>query len=91
MRVDLHPRLRRRVTKLSAAERDQISDSLRALADGFGRPHLHTGLGIRRLRKDLFECRAGLHWRIVFFAEKGLLTAYDVMTHDEIKAWLRSF
>ena len=91
MRVDLHPRLRRRVTKLSAAERDQISDSLRALADGFGRPHLHTGLGIRRLRKDLFECRAGLHWRIVFFAEKGLLTAYDVLTHDEIKAWLRSF
>ena len=91
MRVDLHPRLRRRAAKLSAADRDQISESLRALADGFGRPHLHTGLGIRRLRKDLFECRAGLRWRIVFFAEKGLLTAYEVMTHDEIKAWLRSF
>ena len=91
MRVDLHPRLRGRVTKLSATDRDQISESLRALADGFGRPHLHAGLGIRRLRKDLFECRAGLRWRIVFFAEKGLLTAYGVMTHDEIKAWLRSF
>ena len=79
------------MAKLSAADRDQISESLRVLADGFGRPHLHTGLGIRRLRKDLFECRTGLHWRIVFFAEKGLLTAYDLMTHDEIKAWLRSF
>ena len=22
---------------------------------------------------------------------KGLLTAYDVMTHGEVKAWLRSF
>jgi len=32
-----------------------------------------------------------LQWRIVFFGEKGLLTAYDVMTHDEIEAWLRSF
>ena len=91
MRIDLHPRLRRRVQKLSVADRDQISESLRALADGFGSPHLHSGLGIRRLRKDLFECRAGLQWRIVFFAEKGRLTAYDVMTHDEIKAWLRSF
>jgi len=61
------------------------------LRDGFGFPHLHSGLGIRRLRKDLFECRAGLHWRIVFLAEKGRLTAYDVMTHDQVKTWLRSF
>ena len=91
MKVDLHPRLRKRVGKLSDDEREQIAESLRALADGFGRPHLHAGIGIRRLRNDLFECRAGLHWRIVIFAEKGLLTAYDVMTHDEIKAWLRSF
>ena len=91
MRIDLHPRLRKRVGKLSEDERGQIAESLRALADGFGRPHLHAGIGIRRLRKDLFECRAGLRWRVVFFAEKGLLTAYDVMTHDEVKAWLRSF
>ena len=91
MRIDLHPRLQKRVKTLSAAERAQIAESLHALADGFGHPHHHSGLGIRRLRKDLFECRAGLQWRIVFFAEKGLLTAYDVMTHDEIKAWLRGF
>ena len=75
---------------MSADERGQIAESLSALSDGFGRPHLHAGIGIRRLRKDLFECRAGLHWRIVFFAEKGLLTAYDVMTHDEVKTWLRN-
>ena len=91
MKIDLHPRLRKRVEKLSGADREQIAESLRALSDGFGRPHLHAGIGIRRLRKDLFECRAGLHWRIVFFAEKGLLTAYAVMTHDEVKAWLRNF
>ena len=91
MRIDLHPRLRKRMEKLGAADRGQIAETLRALSDGFGRPHRHAGLGIRRLRKDLFECRAGLHWRMVFFAEKGLLTAYDVMTRDEVKAWLRSF
>ena len=91
MRIDLHPRFRKRVGKLGDGEREQVAESLRALSEGFGRPHLHAGIGIRRLRKDLFECRAGLHWRVVFFAEKGLLTAYDVMTHDEVKAWLRSF
>lgn len=91
MRIDLHPRLQKRVETLSAANREQIAESLRALGDGFGRPHLHAGIGIRRLRKDLFECRAGLHWQIVFFAGKGRLTAYDVMTHGEVKAWLRNF
>ena len=91
MKIDLHPHLRKRVAKLSAADRELIAACLVALGDGFGNPHLHSGLGIRRLRKDLFECRAGLHWRVVFFAEKAVLTAYDVMTHDEIKAWLRGF
>ncbi len=91
MRIDLHPRFRKSVEKLGAAERNQVADCLAALRDGFGFPHLHSGLGIRRLRKDLFECRAGLHWRIIFFAEKGVLTAYDVMTHDQLRDWLRSF
>ena len=91
MRIDLHPRFRKRVARSSVADREEIADCLCALRDGFGLPHLHSGLGIRRLRKDLFECRAGLHRRIVFFAEKGVITAYDVMTHDQSKAWLRSF
>jgi hypothetical protein len=91
VRIDLHPRFRKRVEKLSLGDRGLVSHGLRALRDGFGLPHLHSGLGIRRLRKDLFECRAGLHWRIVFFAEKGLITAYDVMTHDQLKTWLRNF
>jgi mRNA-degrading endonuclease RelE of RelBE toxin-antitoxin system len=91
VRVELHPRLRKRAQKLSPAEREQVTEALCALQEGFGNPHVHLGLGIRRLRKDLFECRAGLQWRIVFFAEKGLLTAYDVMTHDELRVWLRSF
>ena len=91
MRIELHPRLQKRTAKLSARERDEIAAALRALEDGFGLPHRHAGLGIRRLRKGLIECRAGLQWRIVFFAEKGVLSAYDVMTHDEVKAWLRSF
>lgn len=91
MRIDLHPRFRKRAGELSAADRKAVAGCLRALQEGFGWPHLHSGLGIRRLRKGLFECRAGLHWRIIFFAEKGLITAYDVMTHDQIKCWLRSF
>ena len=67
-----------RIGKLNNAERDEISAALLALKDGYGNPHMHAGMGIGRLRKDLFECRAGLHWRVILFAEKGVLTAYDV-------------
>ena len=91
MRIDLHPRFRRRVQALGEKDRALVAAVLRDLGDGFGAPHLHSGLGIRRLRKDLFECRAGLKRRVVFFAEKGLITAYDLMTHDEIRDWLRGF
>jgi hypothetical protein len=91
VRIELHPRLRKRAQKFSPAEREQVAEALRELHEGFGKPHVHLGLGIRRLRKDLFECRAGLQRRIVFFAEKGVLTAYDAMTHEELKAWLRNF
>jgi hypothetical protein len=91
MRIDLHPRFQKSVRKLNTADRNLVVDCLGALRDGFGFPHLHSGLGIRRLRKDLFECRAGLQWRLLFFAEKGVITAYDVMTHDQIKTWLRNF
>lgn len=91
MKIALHPRFQKCVGKLNAADRNLVAESLCTLRDGFGFPHLHSGLGIRRLYKDLFECRAGLRWRIVFFAEKDLITVYDVMTHDQVKAWLRSF
>lgn len=91
MKIGLHPRFQKEVGKLCGADRKLVAESLNALRQGFGFPHLHSGMGIRRLRKGLFECRAGLHWRIVFFAEKGLITAYDVLTHDQVKAWLRSF
>jgi mRNA-degrading endonuclease RelE of RelBE toxin-antitoxin system len=90
VKIELHPRLLKRTGKMSPEDREQIAAALRDLRDGFGAPHLHSGLGIRRLRRDLYECRAGLYWRIVFLAEKGLLTAYDVMNLEEVKAWLKN-
>ncbi len=56
-----------------------------AVRDGFGTPHLHSGLGIRRLRDSLFECRVGLKLRLVFDAEPSALTFSDLGTHDEIR------
>jgi hypothetical protein len=91
VRIELHPRLLKTARKLSGVERRAVEGALEQLREGFGRPHLHTGLGIRRLRKNLFECRAGLELRVLFLAERGVLTAYDVMTHSEVQKFLRDF
>jgi hypothetical protein len=89
VRLDLHPRLRRRVSRLAADQAANVESALERLRQGFGQPHLHSGLGIRRLRRGLYECRAGLELRILFWAEPGGVTAFDVMTHGEVRAFLR--
>jgi hypothetical protein len=70
--------------------RVRIDTKLRALQAGFGNPHLHSGLSIRRLGPDLFECRVNRDWRIIFFAEPGALRIYDVMNHDQVQAFLQN-
>jgi hypothetical protein len=67
----------------------EVSAALKLLLDGFGNPHAHTGLAIRRLGKHLYECRTGLAWRLVFMARKGVLTFDFAGHHDEVQNYLR--
>lgn len=66
-----------------------MSDTLQRILKGFGDPHAHAGLSIRKLGKDLYECRTGLALRLIFLAQKGVLTFDFAGTHDEIRAYLR--
>ena len=89
--LDLHQKFRRRVENFSASQVAAIEEAIENLRQGFGQPHLHSGLGVRKLRRNLYECRAGRDLRILFWAQKGTLIAFDIMTHDEIQAFLRNF
>ena len=71
-------------------QRKQIGEVITRVRDGFGTPHLHSGLGIRRLRSSLFECRVGLKLRLVFDAEPGVLSFSDLGTHDQIRKIIRT-
>jgi mRNA-degrading endonuclease RelE of RelBE toxin-antitoxin system len=57
--VLLSPRFCAALKKLSDADVNQVEEALRALPDCFGQPHLHAGISIRRLGKNIFECRVG--------------------------------
>jgi hypothetical protein len=66
-----------------------VARAIDAVRDGFGKPHFHSGLGIRRLRQDYFECRAGISIRLVFRAEKGYLKFLAAGDHDAIRSVLK--
>lgn len=46
--------------------RDECWEALLQLAELFGRPHVHSGIGIRKLGKILFECRGNREPRFLF-------------------------
>ena len=75
---------------LPEAEKQDCWLELDRLCGEFGRPHLHSGLGIRKLRRHAFECRAGLHWRLIFQdTAEGLIVVF-LGTHDEVRRLLAS-
>lgn len=89
--IFLNPRFHTGLKKLSDAEVERVEAALQKIPDCFGQPHTHSGISIRRLRKNVFECRAGLKLRLLFRANAGALEFFLVGNHDEIKAWLRHF
>jgi hypothetical protein len=80
--------------RLCALPKEQCADvvlKLLELGNAFGNPHAHSGLGIRKLRADLFECRASLALRILFRASPEALILRFIGSHDEVQKYLRTF
>ena len=89
MQIDLAESFRRDIRKLPKPRRRDVAQTIDAVHDGFGKPHFHSGLGIRRLRQNYFECRVGLEIRLAFRAVKGCLTFVAAGDHDTIRKLLK--
>lgn len=87
--VLLGPRLLRAARALSPEARTKLEAALASVAAGFGDPHKHGGLGLRKLGPGIWECRLDLQRRIVFVQEPQRLMAFDLMSHDQVRAWLK--
>jgi len=74
----------------TATELDEIEQRLSQLAVTFGKPHVHAGLGVRRLKENVFEFRISRGIRVIFLLFKPN-RLHLVMTgnHDEARAWLK--
>ena len=76
----------------SKSERQEIGDAINRVLESWGQPHAHSGIGIRRLTKSIFECRVGLDDRLafVFIATPPELVFFFIGNHDEIQKLIRS-
>jgi hypothetical protein len=45
----------------------------------------YSGISIRRLRKNVFECRAGLMMRLLFRHNAGTLEFFFAGSHHEVR------
>lgn len=90
MRVEISPDLLRQIRKLSKAKRASIGAAMESASQSWGRPHEHSGIGIRSLGSGLYECRSGLDQRLVFQSLEDALYFHFVGNHDEVRNFLRS-
>lgn len=88
--IETKGRFRRSVRNLTKAQQLEVVRALDSLPAVFGQPHRHTGLGIRRLRRNFFECRAGLAVRLIFEVQPLTLLFHDAGSHDDVQRFLRN-
>jgi hypothetical protein len=86
----IDPAVFRRLRELSKGERVECLLKLCELSEAFGQPHIHSGLGIRKLGNKLFECRGSLSLRFIFQDRQNDFFVSFLGDHDEVKALLRS-
>lgn len=88
--LSIDPAVLQRLQSLPKNEKVECLLALCELADAFGRPHVHRGLGIRKLGDKLFECRGNVALRFLFQDRPADLFVSFLGNHDEIKKLLRS-
>ncbi len=86
MKLLATPRCLKSIPQIRRAE---VYAAMRAAARGYGQPHLHAGLGLRRI-PPFMECRCGLDLRLVFQREAGALVFHLGGDHDAVHAFLKN-
>jgi mRNA-degrading endonuclease YafQ of YafQ-DinJ toxin-antitoxin module len=90
MRIETAKSFVRSLRRRTDEELKSVASAMQSAAATFGRPHLHSGIDIRRLGRNLFECRVGIDLRLVFKREQDALVFVLAGNHDEVQAFLKN-
>ena len=86
----LGPRFQAALKNLNEVDIGRVEAALQFIPDCFGRPHAHSGISIRRLKKNVFECRAGLKLRLLFRQNGNVLEFFFVGNHDKVRRLIQN-
>jgi hypothetical protein len=90
MQIALAERFPRDAAGLTDDQRAALFETVLALPRAIGRPHLHQGLGIRKLHgSGIWEARVGLGLRVVLALEPDRMTLVRVGMHEDVRRFLR--
>jgi mRNA-degrading endonuclease YafQ of YafQ-DinJ toxin-antitoxin module len=90
MKIALTEHFQIDVRGLSIEQRAAVFEVLLSLPKALGIPHLHAGLGMRKIhRTGIWEARVGLGLRLVFAFADSVLTLVRAADHDEVRRYLR--
>jgi mRNA-degrading endonuclease YafQ of YafQ-DinJ toxin-antitoxin module len=88
--IEFAPPFTAKARTFSPEDRREIEGVLLRLSETFGQPHLHGGLGIRRLKRDYFECRFGRDLRLVFRLAGDVLIMTRLGNHQEVRNFIKN-
>jgi mRNA-degrading endonuclease RelE of RelBE toxin-antitoxin system len=90
LEVEFSPRFRAGVRALPPGRQLQVEQAVTLLVETLGKPHVYSGLGLRRLRRDYFEFRAGKDTRVVFKLTGSTASLVLVGDHDDVRQFLKN-
>jgi hypothetical protein len=88
--VELDDDFRLEVKALTKEERGMIGSAIADVQEAFGNPHVHSGIGLRKLRPRLYEARTDLGQRLLFEDRDDCLFFFKLGNHNEIQKYLKS-
>ena len=89
MRYERKPAFERTLSRLPPDRKERVKSAVRQIVIFFETKQLPQGLGLKRLRGQYWEIRAGLGDRIIFRLSDDLVEFAIVGSHGEIARFLR--
>jgi mRNA-degrading endonuclease RelE of RelBE toxin-antitoxin system len=91
VKIALTERFQRDVRSLGPEHRSAVFEAMLGLERAFAEPHLHAGLGLRKLHPSgVWEVRVGLGLRLFLTFDEHAAILVAVGTHDQVRRYLRS-
>lgn len=88
--MTLTKQCRKDLAVLTAGELAAAQRALDRLPQLFGNPHVHSGVGIKKLAPEVFEFRVVLQWRVLFRRNGQTLELFLLGNHDDVRRYLRN-